>query len=106
MSAVFGAVIGEHGRRIRITVIATGFEQSRVATRRPVKRAARQRCTHAPATRGRRAPEPPPAMVEPEDEAVPAPPKQQAPAKNVGEGFTSQVYDTDNLDIPAFLRRR
>jgi len=45
-------------------------------------------------------------MVEPEDEAVPAPPKQQAPAKNVGEGFTSQVYDTDNLDIPAFLRRR
>ncbi|NLF75339.1 MAG: cell division protein FtsZ [Chloroflexi bacterium] len=109
VNLIFGAVIDENmGDEIRITVIATGFEQSRVATRRPVN--ARERVsssTHAPATRAeRRAPEPPPAMVEPEDEAVPAPPKQQAPAKNVGEGFTSQVYDTDNLDIPAFLRRR
>ncbi len=110
VNLIFGAVIDENmGDEVRITVIATGFEQSRVATRRPVS--ARERASsasHAPAARPeqRRAPEPPPATVEPVDDEEPAPAKQQPASKNVGEGFTSQVYDTDNLDIPAFLRRR
>jgi hypothetical protein len=41
---------------------------------------------------------------------VPTQPPQaqqpQQPARRVEEEFTSRVYDTDDLDIPAFLRRR
>ena len=108
VNLIFGAVVDENmGDEIRITVIATGFEQTRVATRRPVSARDRVGAAHpAPARQeARRAPEPPPATVEPAADA-PAPEKQQPPARNVGEGFTSQVYDTDDLDIPAFLRRR
>ena len=43
------------------------------------------------------------APVEPDDEdQAPAQPQ----ARKVEEEFTSRVYDTDDLDIPAFLRRR
>jgi cell division protein FtsZ len=114
VNLIFGAVIDENmSDEIRITVIATGFEQSHVSTRRPVT--ARERVSvpkAAPAVPPRPAPRPAPeASVTEESVEVPAQPsqapqQQPAPARRVEEEFTSRVYDTDDLDIPAFLRRR
>jgi cell division protein FtsZ len=114
VNLIFGAVIDENmSDEIRITVIATGFEQSHVSTRRPVT--ARERVSvpkAAPAVVPRPAPRPAPeASVTEESVEVPAQPsqapqQQPAPARRVEEEFTSRVYDTDDLDIPAFLRRR
>jgi hypothetical protein len=47
--------------------------------------------------------QPPDAAAHDEDEQTPPP---QAQVRKVEEEFTSRVYDTDDLDIPAFLRRR
>jgi cell division protein FtsZ len=110
VNLIFGAVIDDNmSDEIRITVIATGFEQSRVATRRPVN--ARERLTTTAPAPARPAPRPttpaePPAAPEVEANLeAPAAPAQPATRK-VEEEFTSRVYDTNDLDIPAFLRRR
>jgi cell division protein FtsZ len=116
VNLIFGAVIDENmGDEVRITVIATGFEQSRVTARRPVKTTAaspRDRMNPAvnaaprPVARPAQPPpqaQPPDAAAHDEDEQA-APP--QAQVRKVEEEFTSRVYDTDDLDIPAFLRRR
>jgi cell division protein FtsZ len=105
VNLIFGAVIDDNMTdEVRITVIATGFEQSRVPTRRP---SARERATTPakPAARQVQRPvqEPPPAQ--PPASTEPAEDTPQA-ARPVEEEFTSRVYDTDDLDIPAFLRRR
>lgn len=106
VNLIFGAVIDENmADEIRITVIATGFEQSRVATRRPAN--ARER---VPAQRPQ--PQQRPVQRPPQEPAAPAEPdvEAQAPAqpqtRKVEEEFTPRVYDSDDLDIPAFLRRR
>ncbi len=113
VNLIFGAVIDDNmADEIRITVIATGFEQSRVAARRPVKAAnapvTRDRINPATTAAPRPAPRPvqqqPPELPTAEDEEQAAPP--QAQVRKVEEEFTSRVYDTDDLDIPAFLRRR
>jgi cell division protein FtsZ len=121
VNLIFGAVIDENmGDEIRITVIATGFEQSRVAPRRPVNPREQvrggqnvQQQRPAPRQQYQQAPQPEPAMIEPDVEqpAAPAPrqeqqPPQQPSTRKVEEEFTSRVYDTNDLDIPAFLRRR
>jgi cell division protein FtsZ len=109
VNLIFGAVIDENmTEEIRITVIATGFEQSRVATRRPVN--ARERLSNATAAPARpaprpAAPEPTPAPDTESNAEASLPPAQPATRK-VEEEFTSRVYDTNDLDIPAFLRRR
>jgi cell division protein FtsZ len=111
VNLIFGAVIDENmGDEVRITVIATGFEQSRVATRRPVSPGERVRTpAQAPAARPVQRPaqsvqpEPPATETNPE---APAAPPAQPPTRKVEEEFTSRVYDTNDLDIPAFLRRR
>ncbi len=79
VNLIFGAVIDENmGDEIRITVIATGFEQSRVA-RRALSRPGTVRDSHQ---------------------------TQSGRAQQTTRGdFTARTYDTDNLDIPAFLRR-
>jgi cell division protein FtsZ len=109
VNLIFGAVIDENmSDDIRITVIATGFEQSRVATRRPVNARERVAATTPAATprpAARPAQQPEPATVPDTEAAVPAP-APQSPARKVEEEFTSRVYDTNDLDIPAFLRRR
>jgi cell division protein FtsZ len=89
---------------VRITVIATGFEQTRVTTRRPST--TRDRRSNQAAAPARPAPRPAqqPAEVPVQDDEAEAP-AQPAPRK-VEDEFTSRVYDTDDLDIPAFLRRR
>jgi cell division protein FtsZ len=109
VNLIFGAVIDENmGDEIRITVIATGFEQSRVAARRPVVAKGRERgapSVSAPRPAPRPAQEPETADDEDTGATVTSPQQQQPPRK-VEEEFTSRVYDTDDLDIPAFLRRR
>jgi hypothetical protein len=49
-----------------------------------------------------------PAATDDDDDTPATPQAQQPPqpVRKVEEEFTSRVYDTDNLDIPAFLRRR
>lgn len=117
VNLIFGAVIDENmGDEVRITVIATGFEQSRVATRRPVKATAaapRDRvnpAVTAAAPRPVARPAQPPQQAQPPDTAATDEEEQAAPpqaqVRKVEEEFTSRVYDTDDLDIPAFLRRR
>jgi len=111
VNLIFGAVIDENMTdEIRITVIATGFEQTRTPARRPTTTKERGRVIAQPQQRtAPRAPQPEPARAE-EDEDVPAQPaprqQPQQPARPVEEEFTSRVYDTGDLDIPAFLRRR
>jgi cell division protein FtsZ len=114
VNLIFGAVIDENMTEdIRITVIATGFEQSRVAQRRPVK-TGRERLGSAPVQRPAVRPVQEPVQAEDELEEATLPPVQtqqpqqppQQQARRVEEEFTSRVYDTDDLDIPAFLRRR
>ncbi|MBN1681115.1 MAG: cell division protein FtsZ [Anaerolineae bacterium] len=105
VNLIFGAVIDDNmGEEVRLTVIATGFEQSRVATRRPVS--ARDRVGKAapaarPAARSTESAKPD-TEADTTDDASQSQPAQ----RKVEEDFTSRVYDTNDLDIPAFLRRR
>ena len=108
VNLIFGAVIDENmADEVRITVIATGFEQTRVATRRPTT--ARDRvstATSAPARPAQRPAAPPADTPRAEVEVDAAAPAPQPGPRKVEDEFTSRVYDTDDLDIPAFLRRR
>lgn len=109
VNLIFGAVIDENmGDEVRLTVIATGFDHTRVNQRRPVDARSRagagtsaQRPVARPAT-----PAPEPAREETEAEADATPSQPQPQPRKVDEEFTSRVYDTNDLDIPAFLRRR
>ena len=90
VNLIFGAVIDESMKsEIRITVIATGFE-----------RAAPQRHQLAPA--GHRRPSQQRAR-----QAVAAPAARQRPESGpVREARSSPKFRPDDLEIPAFLRRR
>ncbi len=92
VNLIFGAVIDEKmGDEVRITVIATGFDQPGTATRR----VQRPQAISQPATQ-------------------PASQRAQQPAgrpatRSGGRGPTppsTPAFDKDDLDIPAFLRRR
>jgi cell division protein FtsZ len=117
VNLIFGAQIDESmGDEVRVTVIATGFEQSRVArkmdqtafrsqsrqstqqTQRPA--AAQQYST--PAQPPQAAPQP--VASEPNPNA--APPPQPRPAPQQQDNFSARVYEEDNIEIPTFLRKR
>jgi cell division protein FtsZ len=88
VNLIFGAVIDETMKdQIRITVIATGFERAGVQTRRVITSSAT-----APAA-ARLASTPP---------ATPA----TTPAATPAPDFPVRQFDREDLDIPAFLRRR
>ena len=89
---IFGAVIDENmGDELRITVIATGFERQQMTRRQLLQQ-----------QYGRTTPEPRPAIEE--RPSVPATPSRQVEAR---ERETVQPkFSPNNLDIPAFLRRR
>ncbi|MBL8057692.1 MAG: cell division protein FtsZ, partial [Anaerolineales bacterium] len=95
VNLIFGAVIDQNlGDEIRITVIATGFERTGVPRRTLERQAARPASTpraaqHAPAAPAHGA------------EAHAASAARPEPAD-----FQPRTYNTDDLDIPAFLRRR
>jgi cell division protein FtsZ len=79
VNLIFGAVIDpDIGDELRITVIATGFERSAAATRRPTRRATSR--TEAQAA--------------------------QRPIEIPVEEFQPRAFDVNDLDIPSFLRRR
>ena len=110
VNLIFGAQIDETmGDEVRVTVIATGFEQSRVARRpdvmqmaqRPVTTQQRQPMQTQPPAQSRPQSQyaaPPPAPVsQPEEPAAPAPPPKPQP----------RTYeDNQDIEIPTFLRKR
>ncbi len=90
VNLIFGAVIDpEMGDNVRVTVIATGFERASAIPRRLNE------------TRQAR-PEPRPQSAE--SPAAPAA-SAAAPAEHT-DLFQPQTYNTDDLDIPTFLRKR
>jgi cell division protein FtsZ len=106
VNLIFGAQIDESlGDEVRITVIATGFEQSRAERRinterpqsMPIQREQpRQHQSverpQVPQQQRPQVPQPPPAQTS----------QQQHPV----QPNEPRVYDESNTDIPAFLRRR
>lgn len=132
VNLIFGAQIDESmGDEIRITVIATGFEQSRVArgtlAQQPVRTQPQPRTqqNQQPPQQQRPAqpfqqPEmqpqqyqqrpPQPAQQPPAQQPSPAAPQQPAqppqtpPAQ--GPEYSGRVYDEDDIEIPTFLRKR
>jgi len=97
VNLIFGAVVDANmGDEMRITVIATGFERQGMA--RPVMRPNTKQPAQAPARASAQTPAPQPQQQ--------APTQQQAPAQKQDAEFAPRVYNTEDLDIPAFLRRR
>ncbi|RMF45469.1 MAG: cell division protein FtsZ [Anaerolineae bacterium] len=88
VNLIFGAVIDpDMGEDVRVTVIATGFERSSAIPRR---------LNNTPQVR-----------VESSGSASQAPAEEKsAPQDNRPEAFQPQTYNTDDLDIPTFLRKR
>ena len=91
---IFGAVIDENmGDEIRITVIATGFERG--LTRRQVLQ---QQYTPRPTNQ----PTPPPVAPARQSQPAASLPARQTPAREP----VQPKFSANNLEIPAFLRRR
>ncbi len=102
VNMIFGAVVDPNmGEEMRITVIATGFDRAGVAPRR----------IERPTTVGSR-----PSVSTSRPASQPAQQPAQRPAPQQHEeapastgslsDFSPRSYNTDDLDIPAFLRRR
>jgi cell division protein FtsZ len=115
---IFGAVIDEEmGDFIRITVIATGFETSPMR-RQLLSSAVRSEPTRksAPANssmpeqpkREAKTPELEPAQVQASSGPNGSPKREKAEASTAGNnaGEMPPRFSPNNLDIPAFLRRR
>jgi len=114
--AAGGAVIDEKMEsQVRITVLATGFEKGKrpavapaaeatraaPASRRPdVSRAAQRAAEPAPET------EPEPATAEEEEAAGTAKREESRERRRAAFSDDLPTYDEDDIDIPAFLRRR
>jgi cell division protein FtsZ len=118
VNLIFGAQIDDSmGDEVRITVIATGFEQSRAERRINAERPASMQAPtmSRPQQPVERAPLPPMQqqrpMMPPQQPAQPPqaqqPPQTQPPAQpRPAQPNEPRVYDEGNTDIPAFLRRR
>lgn len=101
VNLIFGAVIDPNlGDTVRITVIATGFEQSRVARRQVQGTPAAQ-----PTQQPQQQPVRRPVQQQPEQQA-PQQPQQPQPRQPVDPGNDYATFDSDNMDIPTFLRKR
>lgn len=113
---IFGAQLDESmGDEIRIILVATGFEQSRVArTReqqgtpltRPQSNTTQRPNTHQQAVPPRQSSyqQPPAPQQPPPPQAQPPAPQPPQPPQQVD--IPSRVYDEDDVTLPAFLRRR
>jgi cell division protein FtsZ len=123
VNIIFGAQIDENmGDEVRVTVIATGFEQSRAARkieaqmpqRQPVQmqRPAQQPQQQQPIQQPRQPQQPMPQQpVMPDPNAYQQMPPQQPPAmqppvQRPQNDPPARVYDEDDIDIPTFLRKR
>ena len=91
---IFGAVIDENmGDELRITVIATGFERQQMTRRQLLQQ-----------QYGRTTPEPRPQVEVDERPLEPATSSRQVEARD--REPVQPKFSPNNLDIPAFLRRR
>lgn len=100
VNMIFGAVIDPNmGDDIRVTVIATGFERSGVP-RRALERPVTQRGVNTSTPFFR-----PVENVSVESQPAPMPPAQPKPTAPAPE-FKPQTLNTEDLDIPTFLRNR
>ena len=105
VNLIFGAQIDESmGDEVRITVIATGFEQSRVAknltSRQPVQTS---RPVMQPRPAMQQPPPPPQEQPRPQQQQMPPQQTQQNPQPPQPQPV---VYDEDDIEIPTFLRKR
>ena len=105
VNLIFGAVIDpEMGDELRVTVIATGFERTgmpRPLFERNVEVA--PRTDEVPLSSVRQV-EPPPLPRQQEPEPLyQEPPQTSAPAAG---DFKPRTFNTEDLDIPTFLRKR
>jgi cell division protein FtsZ len=110
VNMIFGAQVDESmGDEVRITVIATGFEQSKVQQR--MQNNQRRSTPTPPVSRPQPVEQP---RTQPQQRQVPPPPTQQPPAPTQPPRRESQqdynVYeqydDVDNIDLPSFVRKR
>ncbi len=103
VNLIFGAQVDDSlGDEVRITVVATGFEQSRVKSRLDQQQPIRpQRPQQQQPVQSQQ-----PAQQQPQQQPVqqPRPPQQQPPQQPGNNDFSSRVYDEDDMDIPPFLR--
>jgi cell division protein FtsZ len=89
VNLIFGAVIDQNmGDEVRVTVIATGFERSGLPLRRNVEVQKNQLQQEKPALH--------------KEEAA----REMQPAELAKSDFTPRTYNTEDLDIPTFLRNR
>jgi cell division protein FtsZ len=121
VNLIFGAQVDESmGDECRITVIATGFEQSRAERRvnaerpqqQPTFRAQPQQPQQYQSVERQQPQQQPPMQQQrpmPSVQQAPLPPQQnpsvQQPPQQI-QPNEPRVYDESNTDIPAFLRRR
>jgi cell division protein FtsZ len=103
VNLIFGAVVDDSmGEEIRVTVIATGFEQPTPTAQRhvrtPARKPVRAEAEETALFRGR-------SSAGPESVRPPSRPPAESPATQT-EPFPVPPYDKEDLDIPAFLRRR
>ena len=117
VNLIFGAVIApDMGDEMRITVIATGFEQPAPASqtrrreprRQPVESEYDTGSLFRGRVSGRQEPRHRPAAADAQEpsEAGVASTGASAPTANQPEPFPVRSFDKEDLDIPAFLRRR
>lgn len=109
VNLIFGAQIDENmGDELRITVIATGFEQSRAQRKMEAQLQPRQPARPVQQPQQQQVPRPvqqqQPTNLPPEQPYAPPQPRpaQQPPMQDV----PARVYDEDDIDIPTFLRKR
>ncbi|MBZ0281968.1 MAG: cell division protein FtsZ [Anaerolineae bacterium] len=117
---IFGAQIDENmGDEIRITVIATGFEQSRAARKLEAQLPQRQSVSVPRSTTPPQQLQQPPVQrptqqqptqpfspPQPEQPAYQPPTPQPRPSTLPQQDTPARVYDEDDIDIPTFLRKR
>ena len=100
VNLIFGAVIDENmGENLRITVIATGFEGNSLSTssNRPERTLSKAENKHTTTPQQR----PLPSMLDKDGES-----DGEEPRKNTANFDFPTRINTDDLDVPAFLRKR
>ncbi len=109
VNLIFGAVIDPNmGEEIRITVIATGFERTGAMTRRPVETPnPRQQDLNRPESgHPLRVADGGESRSNREFATVPAAPTSASATRQADRSFEPRTINTEDLDIPTFLRNR
>ena len=108
VNLIFGAQIDENmGDELRITVIATGFEQSRAQRKMEAQLQPRQPARPA-VQQPQQQTQPRVVQQQPTNlpQEQPYAPPQPRPAQQPMQDVPARVYDEDDIDIPTFLRKR